>query len=656
MSKVKVFQKQLNPFSRKWKKIFDKRIEKISYGCSNGNILVWKKKNILDIYQKENLYKSAHENSTPESGSESDDYYPDEYKEKNVILDEDEDEKVQDIKSGQDTSLILTRSGFVYYLQEYYYSSYWKNKGEDSFEILIKEVDGIRSCKSISMNKNSNFYLLQDGSLYKNEYIDTIYYSDWTHNKFNTKNISGPEFVFSNVKKIYTGKYSQHFFFATSNNDLYSCGLNDQGQLAIGNVTKQESPQKVSNWGGNDISDLHCFQKHSILINYEGKIYSCGSGKNNGIGKNKHIFTEIPFFKRKNIKAKKVVGGTDSTLILTNELALYVWGTLSDSKHLKPTEIILPKYFNQYPSEFLTKNLMISYKFSDDTILVYLNNFRRKTFKDDFKRLFQSKKFCDSKLKINRGKNGTKNKKENNLKIEIPIHKLLIELRTDRKINEIQQIIYRENFSKKEIRRFLKWIYYDDQKNQKLLEKIFLSLKMAFPPKNNLKRDLKRLFKEEETKDFMFLFKKRGCGKKKKKIKTQTKKKVTLSNNEKNNEKNNDNDNDNNEDDDDEIYGKIRVHKLILFTRSELFRSMFENLNEEEKKITSIRDYTNKSEESLQLLIKYLYTDKLGLKGKKNINIKAVIEELHDSVDYYQLNIHSNLPNELNNLKNLKVK
>ncbi|KAJ3431144.1 btb/poz domain-containing protein [Anaeramoeba flamelloides] len=492
MSKVKVFQKQLNPFSRKWKKIFDKRIEKISYGCSNGNILVWKKKNILDIYQKENLYKSAHENSSPESGSESDNYYPDEYKEKNVIQDEDEDEKVQDIKSGQDTSLILTRSGFVYYLQEYYYSSYWKNKGEDSFEILIKEVDGTRS---------------------------------------------------------------------------------------------------------------------SI----------------------------------------KVVGGTDSTLVLSNELALYVWGTLSDSKHLKPTEIKLPKYFNQYPSEFLSKNLMISYKFSDDTILVYLKNFRRKTFKDDFKRLFQSKKFCDSKLKINRGENGTKNKKENNLKIEIPIHKLLIELRTDRKINEIQQIIYRENFSKKEIRRFLKWIYYDDQKNQKLLEKIFLSLKMAFPPKNNLKKDLKRLFKEEETKDFMLLFKKR-CGKKKKKIKTQTKKKVTLSNN----EKNNDNDNDNQEDD--EIYGKIRVHKLILFTRSELFSGMFENLNEVEKTITSIRDYTNKSEESLQLLIKYLYTDKLRLKGKKNINIKAVIEELHDSVDYYQLNIHSNLPNELNNLKNLKVK
>ncbi|KAJ5075397.1 speckle-type poz protein [Anaeramoeba ignava] len=52
---------------------------------------------------------------------------------------------------------------------------------------------------------------------------------------------------------------------------------------------------------------------------------------------------------------------------------------------------------------------------------------------------------------------------------------------------------------------------------------------------------------------------------------------------------------------------EIKVHKLILFTRSELFKGMFLSVSDTSNQV---HDYSRKSNESIQQLIYFLYHDK----------------------------------------------
>ncbi|KAJ3436095.1 btk-binding protein-related [Anaeramoeba flamelloides] len=96
-------------------------------------------------------------------------------------------------------------------------------------------------------------------------------------------------------------------------------------------------------------------------------------------------------------------------------------------------------------------------------------------------------------------------------------------------------------------------------------------------------------------------------------------------------------------DEDEDEYEEIPVHKIILLTRSGLFREMFENITEESK---SVKDYSGKSIESIEILIKYFYTEKIELTADHDPLL--IIEELEDSIEYYQLNENSNILIQLN--------
>ncbi|KAJ3446001.1 ankyrin repeat-containing [Anaeramoeba flamelloides] len=76
---------------------------------------------------------------------------------------------------------------------------------------------------------------------------------------------------------------------------------------------------------------------------------------------------------------------------------------------------------------------------------------------------------------------------------------------------------------------------------------------------------------------------------------------------------------------------KIAVHKIILTTRSGLYKIMFQGLQEN---LNEVHDYSSNSPETLKLLIKFLYTDKIKL---EELNDK-IYEELKEAVTYYQLN------------------
>ncbi|KAJ5067020.1 ankyrin repeat [Anaeramoeba ignava] len=77
---------------------------------------------------------------------------------------------------------------------------------------------------------------------------------------------------------------------------------------------------------------------------------------------------------------------------------------------------------------------------------------------------------------------------------------------------------------------------------------------------------------------------------------------------------------------------EIKVHKLILIIRSELYKGMFLSVQDSSNQV---HDYSKKSNETIQQLIYFLYHDKF----EKEKEIKK--EEFYDLKDYYQLNQNS---------------
>ncbi|KAJ6226980.1 btk-binding protein-related [Anaeramoeba flamelloides] len=520
-------------------------------------------------------------------------------------------EKIKDIVSSFQTYQILTESGKV-----------WSLANENRF----KEVPLLDADQS-TFEKISPITFFQEKKLFVNSLVmgftscyylcngDQLYASGSnSQGRLGIGKSKGlkplPVYVQDKVSKIFAGSHSSSFFFTTSQPDLlYSCGNNRDGELGIGSTVDQSTPTVVQNFKGSEILTVSSGYYHSILITQKGQTYSCGYQRTNGHGVQKTIFTLIPQLKEK--KAVQLSTGSTQTLVLTDQNELYGWGFNEDfyyptdeSNSSKfPTKISLPGFFTNY----LESKDLIRIACGSNISFLYLDF--KNTLSQDLRILFHSKKFCDCEI--------------GNLKNQTPVHKALIEFRTKLTIDQIQKKLFGEkkSINKEQTLDFLKWVYYDEisDKDINKLEQTFNLLKLTYPPSvdNTLEKDIAQLYKDDDSKDFKIM------------VKIEE---------------------DDQEDDEDKEgnYEEIPVHKFILLARSGLFRSMFDYVNEKEN-LNKVQDYTNKSIESLKILIKYFYTNSIEL--KTNQDPKFIVDELSDAVEYYQLNDQCNLESELLKIK-----
>ncbi|KAJ6248385.1 ankyrin repeat-containing protein [Anaeramoeba flamelloides] len=203
------------------------------------------------------------------------------------------------------------------------------------------------------------------------------------------------------------------------------------------------------------------------------------------------------------------------------------------------------------------------------------------TYSNDFKSIYKSGKHTDVTIK------------------DLHVHKFLLELRIGKSVEEIQKVL--ENYSKTEIEDFFNWIYSDKIKDDdsKTKEILFL-LDIDDYQKKTLALDLNKLYlTRNETNDF-----------------------VLISHNK----------------------VQIPVHKFILLARSELFRELF-NIMEENTKTLEIDQRFD--DETLEILIKYFYLgviDPMEIDKHYNAN-----EQLRDAREYFQMNKKSSIPYILKN-------
>ncbi|KAJ3431424.1 btk-binding protein-related [Anaeramoeba flamelloides] len=519
--------------------------------------------------------------------------------------------EIKDIRSSNVTYLVLTKLGKVYSLDPREVKSpisVTSSNTKPSKIEQLKLVDYFEkqnlSVESINMNKDNSYYVCQGNKLYANGLNSSGQIG------FDENPQILPRFIANNVVNVYCGVFGNGVFYTTTEDTVFATGWNYWGQLSLNHKNNQTRFVKVPNWKASDILDIQTHQFHTVLLTKDGKLYSTGAVAHNGNSKSTtglDAFTEIPYFEKK--KVIQISGGDTHSIVLTDKNELYGWGFKNNTQNTdQDSDVTIirdnRKVYNiKFPSNILENNNKIKISSGGNSILIY-QSYDNNDLKQDFINLFMDRKFTD------------------HLFLEkYPIHKILIERRTGLQIDQIETI-FKEKLSltNEDINSFLEWIYVDVITNRELLEKIFNSLNLAFSPnevEHSLENDLIKLYNDQDSTDFTLL------------------------------SKIEDDDNDgNDDDDDDEQFEEIPVHKFILIARSGLFRDLFENVQEES---SSVKDYSGKSIESIEILIKFFYTNTILLTADHDPQL--VVEELEDAVEYYQLNDVSNLINELHSIK-----
>ncbi|KAJ6237289.1 hypothetical protein M0813_26845 [Anaeramoeba flamelloides] len=409
-----------------------------------------------------------------------------------------------------------------------------------------------------------------------------------------------PKKVCDNVVKVFSGVYCYHFWFFTLDNKIMGAGENGSHKLGYRDSRSKLSVPKeilIPNIECSDIKDLKGGYNHSLLLTNNGELYGAGERDANGLSKEVQEFTKIDTFS--GIFVNQVSISHHFNLALTDH-GLYHWGTayLKSNKQLAS---VIPRKMQISESINLE-----NYTFCNSSFAFYLVPKTDSSLREDFTNLFQSGKFCDDKI------------------LGVPVHKLWVQVRIGKPIEHFQRWIKENTFDKEQIFDFLNWIYSNKKNNiNSLHSKLFFNeyINDNELKKSTLKQSLTKLYSDEDSKNFFI-----------KVLDPQ------------------DEDDDDNDDDDDneQEFEEIPVHDFVLYARSGLYRELFNNLNE--KQMTNkVQDYSKKTIETLELFIKYLYTEELALTADDDPEL--VVEELSDAMEYYQLNPKSQLSRALNQIK-----
>ncbi|KAJ5080585.1 regulator of chromosome condensation [Anaeramoeba ignava] len=411
------------------------------------------------------------------------------------------------------------------------------------------------------------------------------------------------------IVEVVSGEFQTYFL--SEDDELFTCGLNRFGQLGLGHQIKQSSPRFCAKnvtrvFSGN-------FAEHFYFINEKNELFS--SGKNNcgqlGIGSKTHTskYTKVCDMSGRNI-VKICCGGTHTLLYLeengvdelyscgnsnynglglsedTTEFQLVKWIAnkgisniaVGDSHSVVLTKTNELYSFGSNLQGQLGQNTCISVKipFAMDTQHfpgIHFLQFCRIYCGETSTFIYSSSFDClleDMHLLWKRSEFVDINFLC--LDGSVSIHKLVLRARMSfLSKNQLDLFVIKiSNFFKKQRKHLMLRILPDFFIQQGLLQ------------------DLMQLYYDEDSKDF-----------------------IILSNNE-----------------------SIRVHKLILVARSDLYRGMFLNVNDPNNRVT---DTSNSSSLSLKMLIKYFYFDSLD-----NDISSDSIQELQELKEFYLLNPRTN--------------
>ncbi|KAJ6252168.1 hypothetical protein M0813_14318 [Anaeramoeba flamelloides] len=507
-----------------------------------------------------------------------------------------EDDEVEILVAGYTHFLILTKKGLLYGFGNGSDNKFHSQKQShttwtEMIDDRIKFFDNLSPIQEVFCSSLNSFVLLKNNCLHG---------TGWNaRNELglgeSSQNKNWPQ-IANNVEKFFTGIYGHTAFYISTDNILYSFGDNGKGQCSVDHFEKIYRPTKATFTDTDNIKHISCSYSSSFLLTNDGDLYGCGQETVTGLNEKKSKFTKIEFFNDHFLVQMDT--GNEYYLALTIDMRVFICGYENSGIGFEnSTSTTIPKEIKI--DGFLPNEKKQIYCGSKSS---FIFSAVQSSLVEDFSSLLKNGYFSD--FKIN----------------DIPVHKLLIKIRTNGKNPEVVKNLLEQKYDKKNIDQFLKYVYGHGSIN--LVESILIDLQIVPKDCFTLNEDLLKIYKDEESKDYTILV------------------------------KNDDDDDDYEEEEDggedemDESFEEIPVHKLLLIARSGLFREMFNSIK---GNTNSVKDFSGISIESLEILIKFFYTNKLELTADDDPQL--VVDELAEAVEYYQLNQSSELPSLLQEIK-----
>ena len=152
----------------------------------------------------------------------------------------------------------------------------------------------------------------------------------------------------NDVKQIACGLY--HTIILKNDGSLWSCGLNDKGQLGLNDTTNKNIFTQVTTNINNDVKLVDCGAYHTFILKNDGSLWSCGLNDYGQLGigtwdENAHsIFTQVTT--NINNDVKLVDCGYYHTFMIKNDGSIWCCG-LNDYGQLGFNDVTNRNIFTQ---------------------------------------------------------------------------------------------------------------------------------------------------------------------------------------------------------------------------------------------------------------------------------------------------------------------
>ncbi|KAJ3424006.1 btk-binding protein-related [Anaeramoeba flamelloides] len=433
-----------------------------------------------------------------------------------------------------------------------------------------------------------------------------------------------PYFKENNLKVVdITAGVSQSFFL-TDNGDLYGCGTNNVKNLGIEDGQNKSVPTKLE---GKKIKEIYC-NNYAYGIWYKDENDEVwGFGEH--VAQNKRNYSALEIFKGKQII--KAAPGYQKLLLLVRDEEgnnLVYYETSKGNPRLWPEltkENVIDAEFACHHCVMITKDGRVLGSGSTPNGYGVLNVPKRLPATKVWKIVcgaWNSLCFAVSSSNSLSLDMQIFSDKSNFADLQIldrKVHSGVLKWRTGKEGPDAIEIL--KTFSKKHIDSFLDWCYFSEAFETGPLQEVATAFKIEIDPKKPLNENLLQLYRNDDSKDFAILVKDED-------------------------DDYDDDDEDNEEGDEEQELVDIPVHKFILQARSGLFREMFSTIKDEKNQV---QDFSGLGPDSMEVFIKYLYTDAIELTADDDPEL--VLKELELVPEYFQLNENNNFLEQIVELK-----
>jgi RCC1 and BTB domain-containing protein len=130
------------------------------------------------------------------------------------------------------------------------------------------------------------------------------------------------------TKQIEKICFGYHVLVLTKSGECYSCGRNSEGQLGNGTTTQSNVFNKIDGLVNKSVNDISCGHLHSIVLLQTGELYAFGFNSKGelGVGNNTNQLIPTLINGLNNEKIIAISCGAYHSLALTESGQLYSWG------------------------------------------------------------------------------------------------------------------------------------------------------------------------------------------------------------------------------------------------------------------------------------------------------------------------------------------